>query len=86
MKIKETRYWSVKAIRMECVQYGWYTKGTNEDYEKMLEFVSAKEPTNANMLKVATDILEHSDTGDSIDFVLYCISNYCVKRFYDVTE
>ena len=86
MKIKETRQWTMEAIRSECIENGWYTKGTNEDYEKMLAFVSAKEPTNTNMLKVATNIFEHSNTGDSIDFILYCISNYCVKRFYNVTE
>ena len=86
MKIKELRVWSMKDVRRECVENNWYTRGTNKDYDKMLEFVSAKEPTNANMLKVASDILEHSNTEDSIDFILYCISNYCVKRFYDVTE
>ena len=86
MKIKESRYWNMEELRCECIRRGWYTKGTNKDYETMLKFVSSKVPTNANMLRVATDILEHSNTGDSIDFVLYCISNYCVKRFYDVTE
>ena len=86
MKIKETRQWSMEDVRRECVENNWYTKGTNKDYEKMLEFVSTKEPTNANMLKLAIDISEHSNFEESIEFVLYCISNHCVKRFYDVTE
>ena len=86
MKIKEFREWAMEDVRRECVENNWYTHGTNKDYDKMLAFVSAKEPTNANMLKVASDILEHSTTEDSIDFILYCISNYCVKRFYGVTE
>ena len=43
-------------VRNLCVKKQWYTRGTNEEYEKMFEMVRNK----ADLMDIASDIYHHS--------------------------
>ena len=60
-KASEQAHWSAADIRDMCVINGYYTCGDNEEYRKMLRFVSENPAGLENMLLVADDIFKHSD-------------------------
>lgn len=60
---RERRTISADKIIGICIRQEWYTMGTNEDYEQMLSTASSKENlTTDDIVEIATDILEHSDS------------------------
>lgn len=96
MKIETYDSWSGRDIRSLCIKKDWYGYGTNEDYEKMLNFVTTHKPTTMNIYKVAKDIFEHCDKGymmrsynmdenEVIESIMFEI-NDCIFRFYTIIE
>lgn len=89
MKITETQRLSMSAVRSMCIEYGLYTRGTNEQYDKMLRMVNAlsdKQIIAANDLyPIAADILSHSDTEHNIASIMWALGKRIV-RIYDVEE
>ena len=59
--IIERNRWSARDVRNVCIRERYYTRGNNEAYSNMLNFVNENEPTKENILKVAADIMDHSD-------------------------
>ena len=60
---KEIRRISADKIIGICIRQDWYTRGTNEEYERMLSTASEKENLSTeDIVEIATDILEHSDS------------------------
>ncbi len=58
-------------VRNLCIRHDYYTRGTCKDYENMFSMIAEDEDIDYEVLsKVATDILEHSDTDDSLDDVV----------------
>ena len=53
--------WNTYDMRNYCVDRNLYTCGDNEQYSKMLDFVSNHEPTEETVKLVAIDIISHSD-------------------------
>ena len=43
-----------------CIEYGFYTRGNNEEYENLLNSVDGKNITGDDIARIATDVLEHS--------------------------
>lgn len=81
------RTWDTEAIRTLCINNKLYTSGTNEDYEKMLNFVATAEegPTYNNIYAVANDIVNHSD-GQTIENVMFLIETKVIKTFFSISE
>lgn len=56
------RYISAGKVRNICIENGYYTRGDNEAYSKMLDSINVKDEFNDEKLKsVAVDIYNHSD-------------------------
>lgn len=60
MKVKIRRFLSATAVRALCIRYHLYTKGTNAEYEAMLDKCPTAESDDA-VLAIAADIIKHSD-------------------------
>ena len=92
------------SVRAVCIEKEWYTRGTNTDYEKLYDFIESinnearvnwrkprKTWSKRNVLKVAEDIVNHSDSdnflcndyNERLECVLWDIYNriadYCIS-------
>lgn len=90
-KIEAIQVWSAYEIRSMCVKNDYYTRGDNEAYRKMLNFVSEHKPTTENIYKVAVDIVAHSDLSEEgvddiemIEGMMFDISKDCVSTHYTI--
>ena len=55
-------HWTASKVRTVCVHNDFYTCGDNDEYDKMLTYVSNHEsPDEDDLLVIASDILRHSD-------------------------
>lgn len=60
--VKEIRSWSADDVRALCIREGLYTRGTNEEYDWMLQTViDAPHPELIAIVDVAENICNHSD-------------------------
>lgn len=66
-QIEETKSWHPERVQQCCIENGWYTRGTNAEYEKMLDYVRESKPTISNVFTVAKDIYSHSDFDSRYD-------------------
>lgn len=89
--IKETKNWDSYRVRNMCIKNNYYTRGDNEAYGKMLEFVDTNEPDNRTIYKVALDIVRHSDMdkygceeNELVAGVMYELANNVVKRHFEI--
>lgn len=57
------RKWHASEVRGLCIRNNWYTCGTNDSYEAMLDMVrlSSKNPSDDMVIVIAENIAEHSD-------------------------
>jgi hypothetical protein len=94
-KINESKIWSADRIWTMCNKHEYYTRGYNEDYSKMLNFVTNHKPTTNNIYKVAMDIFEHSDINldhygvdkdEMIQAIMFDIHNECVSVHYEINR
>lgn len=89
MKITETQRLSMSAVRSMCIEYNWYTFGTNEQYDKMLRMVNALSDKQIiaadDLYPIAADILAHSDTDHDVASIMWALGKKIV-RIYDVEE
>lgn len=84
-KIREVREWSSNSVRAMCIKHEFYTRGDNEAYSKMLNYVNAhKEPTLEDMANVACDIIAHSDYEGEMADMMFNLGNEAITTFYDV--
>ena len=59
MKIRFIVMWS--KVRSLCIRENYYTKGNNKEYEYLLFTLCDKGTTLNDILKIATDIYNHSE-------------------------
>ena len=85
LTFKERRTWSADRIRTMCINHMRYTRGDNEDYSRMLDFVRENEPTIENIQRVAADIVKHSDMDcygldfdECVEGIMFDIANEAV--------
>lgn len=88
MKIIEKRTLSMYRLRNLCVRNNWYTRGTNEDYDRLLSSVhndkyEAVEMTTEKLAELAEDIMRHSDMSADYDIccVMFELAEACVTCF-----
>lgn len=93
--IKTEKNWLASDVRHACIENNWYTRGTCEEYENMLNMVEKCYPTDALIFYVAEDIFEHSnqdywirDGGltkeEAIESIMFVLANDVVKTFYKI--
>lgn len=79
-EIKTKRVWHLNDVRKLCIRHDYYTRGTNEDYSAMLNFVSTSAPTKRNVYKVAEDIMKHSSGRESWCTDALCCIMYDLEK------
>lgn len=84
-KIDAIRLWSPSKVREACVANMLYTRGDNEAYSRLLEWVGTVSPTLNNLYLAAEDICEHS-TDNSISNVMYILEKEAVVTVYDIED
>lgn len=89
MKIIETQRLSIEAVRNVCIKADWYTKGDNEDYDKMFKKVKALRDkqiiTADDLYPIALDIHMHNNTDDTVEYIMYVLATK-INRFFDIVE
>lgn len=89
-KITETRVLTMEALRKLCIDKGWYTEGTNEDYNNLLLSVKNMNMTAENIYKVAIDIICHTNLYSSgyyipddevLTSIMYDITDACYSYY-----
>lgn len=85
-KIYEDKKWDSFDVQRVCIKHELYTRGTNDDFRKMLDFVHKKNPTTRNIYLVAKDIWEHSKTDSTIGHIMFLLSRDAVYCFYEIME
>lgn len=91
--IKVERMWDSYDVRNLCVRNRYYTRGDNDEYGRMLLFVSNHKPTKENIFRVAEDIFNHSNINpeeygltkdDSIAAIMFDLSRSCVTEHFTI--
>ncbi len=69
---KEKRFISWDKVRNLCIEKRWYTRGTNGQYTELAIFVEdLEEVTIEDLVIIANDILEHSETEYNLEGILW---------------
>lgn len=84
-KITERRIWSMEDIRRVCINNELYTRGTNEEYGKMLERAESLEPFTENLYIIAKDIDAHS-TDQTVSNIMCLLVSQAVRIVYEIEE
>jgi len=84
-KIKVNRQWSAARVRQVCVDNGLYTRGNNQQYEGMLDYVRDSYPDTESLYLVAMDILTHSDE-QTVTNIMYLLEKGAVAMTFEIEE
>ena len=60
---KEIRKLHTSDLRALCIKEDWYTGGTNEEYANLMNMTFKDNITTDDIVEIATDIIEHSETA-----------------------
>lgn len=76
---KEIRRMEARRLRSLCIEKGWYTQGDNKAYQHLLYDVAEKleNITTDDLVEIAEDILEHSETDYDIPSVMFELARIC---------
>jgi len=80
--MKERRTLCREDLRQLCIQKNWYTRGTNSEYEKLLELADC-EISTATIVFIAEDILKHSETEYPLECICFEIARICYSYFVE---
>lgn len=87
MKIREVRQISKEKVRAMCIRNELYDCGTNEDYDNLLSVLCNNdeyEMTTEHILRIAEDIIIHSDTEMDIKDIMFELINECCYTFIHI--
>ena len=87
---KEARRLSSSALRALCIERGWYTRGTNDEYDHLLTDLAGGKPhlSTGDIIAIAEDIASHSRLGDGEDIpaIAFEVARACSVTFQRVPE
>ena len=80
---REIRKIYADSLRNLCIAKNWYTRGNNEEYGHLLyDMAEGKENiTTDDIVEIAQDITEHSDTDQEITSICFDIARIAVTFF-----
>ena len=83
---KEVSRISADSLRNLCVTKKWYTRGNNAEYGHLLyDMTDSKENiTTDDIVEIAQDIIEHSNTDQELISVCFDIAKIAVTFFEEV--
>jgi len=80
--MKETRKLYSEDLRRLCIQKGWYTNGSNEEYQLMLTLADkCVNVKSDDIVGFARDILIHSDTEYPLESICFEVAKICNSFF-----
>jgi hypothetical protein len=79
--MKELRKLSQDNLVSLCIEKKWYTKGTIEEYDNMLNMTNKENLTTKDIAEIATDIKEYSNTEHEITNICFEIARICYSLF-----
>lgn len=83
--VTRNRMWYSDDVRRACIRNDLYTRGDNEAYSKMLEFIDKHEPTTKAMYLAAVDIAEHSK-DQTITNVMFILESEAVITTFEIND
>lgn len=80
---REIRKIHADSLRNLCIAKNWHTRGNNEEYGHLLyDMAEGKENiTTDDIVEIAQDITEHSDTDQEITSICFDIARIAVTFF-----
>jgi hypothetical protein len=80
--IKETRKLYRASLVSLCIKRNWYTRGTQEEYDKLLSIPNKIKNVKASHIwEIANNIKNHSITEQTIDSIAFDIAQICNSWF-----
>ena len=87
---KETRRLSASALRALCIEHSWYTKGTNPEYDHLLQDLASGKPhlATADIIAIAEDIAAHSslEDGEDVPAIAFEVARACSVTFQRIGQ
>lgn len=77
------RQWSDHSVQAACIKNNLYTRGTYEQYDKMLKSADVLQPTIGNLYQLAKDICEHSE-DQAITNVMFILEREAVTTTFEI--
>ena len=82
---KETRMMSSEDLRNLCIRQNWFTRGTNEEYDKLLAMTKKENITTDDIVEMATLIVEHSvEQFELFTTIMFYLAQICSTHFDEV--
>lgn len=80
---REVRRIYAEELRNLCVEKGWYTRGTGSEYCHLLNDLAHEKEniTTDDIVEIAKDILEHSDTDQELTSVCFDVARIAETMF-----
>lgn len=80
---KEVRRISADSLRNLCTAKNWYTRGNTEEYSHLLYNMAERKDniTTDDIVEIAQDIMEHSDTDQKFTSICFDIARIAVTFF-----
>lgn len=72
---KEIRRVSMMALRSLCIKMNWFIKANNEEYAVFLNYANHENVTTDDLVEMATQVREYSDTEYCIEDIMYIIAH-----------
>jgi len=81
----ERQTWDPMDVRDLCIRQDWYNAGSCKDYEDLLCLVEELEPTPHNIMRVAQNIANHTESRDDlgVETIMFHLANEVVMRFFE---
>lgn len=83
---REIRKIHADSLRNLCIAKNWYTKGNNTEYYHLLHGMAEEKEniTTDDIVEIAQDIIEHSNTDQEFTSVCFDIARIAVTFFEEV--
>ena len=81
---REIRTMSMENLRGLCIRFGWYTLGNDREYDNLLSRTKVSNITTKDLVWLAQNLLDHSDTDYDIPSIMFELSKICTTYFMEV--
>lgn len=82
--IKVKQHIPFETLRSLCIEYGWYTRGTNEDYDHLFEMARNMRKHDAlgirDIFRMADDIKKHSATSCDVPEIMEILNELIITE------
>lgn len=85
VRMTERQTWDPMDVRQLCIRENWYNAGSCRDYDGLLDLVVGLEPTPHNVLRIAQNIMNHTEPKDGlgVETIMFYLANDVVMRFFE---